>query len=117
MRRNTHLDAQFEAVFGVSVETYWLGPVLGFDLPRFDEAVLRSGDQSVQAALEQAVTAARQRGVPFRVDAAELVLYVRHLSTGQFDYRTGQAKRAPACVNLRTYPAKAEAGRVLVQVD
>ena len=33
---------------------------------------------------------------------------------GQFDYRTGQAKRAPVCVNLRTYPVRVEAGRVLV---
>ena len=36
---------------------------------------------------------------------------------GQFDYRTGQAKRAPVCVNLNTYPAKAEGGRVLVLLD
>jgi 3-phenylpropionate/trans-cinnamate dioxygenase ferredoxin subunit len=35
---------------------------------------------------------------------------------GQFDYRTGQATRAPACVNLRTYPVKVEGGRVLVRV-
>jgi 3-phenylpropionate/trans-cinnamate dioxygenase ferredoxin subunit len=35
---------------------------------------------------------------------------------GQFDYRTGAAKRAPVCVNLNTYPAKAEGGRVWVQV-
>jgi 3-phenylpropionate/trans-cinnamate dioxygenase ferredoxin subunit len=35
---------------------------------------------------------------------------------GQFDYRTGAAKRAPVCVNLNTYPAKAEGGRVLVLV-
>lgn len=35
---------------------------------------------------------------------------------GRFDYRTGRGLRAPVCVDLRTYPAKAEAGRVLVQV-
>jgi 3-phenylpropionate/trans-cinnamate dioxygenase ferredoxin subunit len=35
---------------------------------------------------------------------------------GQFDYRTGAAKRAPVCVNLKTYPVKVEAGRVLIQV-
>jgi 3-phenylpropionate/trans-cinnamate dioxygenase ferredoxin subunit len=34
---------------------------------------------------------------------------------GQFDYRTGEAKRAPVCVNLRTYKARAEGGRVLVE--
>lgn len=35
---------------------------------------------------------------------------------GQFDYRTGEAKRAPVCVNLNTYPVKVEAGRVLIRV-
>ena len=35
---------------------------------------------------------------------------------GQFDYRTGQAKRAPVCVNLNTYPVKVDGDRVLVQV-
>ncbi len=35
---------------------------------------------------------------------------------GQFDYRTGEAKRAPVCVNLATYPVKVEGGRVFVQV-
>ncbi len=36
---------------------------------------------------------------------------------GQFDYRTGEAKRAPVCVNLKTYAVKVEGGRVLIQVD
>ena len=36
---------------------------------------------------------------------------------GQFDYRTGEAKRAPVCVALRTYQARAEGGRVLVLVE
>ncbi|MBI1417565.1 MAG: Rieske 2Fe-2S domain-containing protein [Limimaricola sp.] len=35
---------------------------------------------------------------------------------GQFDYRTGEAKRAPVCVNLQTYPVKVEDGTVFVQV-
>ncbi len=35
---------------------------------------------------------------------------------GQFDYRTGEAKRAPVCVNLRTYPVKVEGGRILIEV-
>ena len=35
---------------------------------------------------------------------------------GQFDYRTGEARRAPVCVNLGIYPVKSEGGRVLVQV-
>jgi 3-phenylpropionate/trans-cinnamate dioxygenase ferredoxin component len=35
---------------------------------------------------------------------------------GQFDYRTGAAMRAPVCVNLRTYKAKSEGGRIWVEV-
>ena len=35
---------------------------------------------------------------------------------GQFDYRTGEAKRAPVCINLKTYPVKVEGGRVFIEV-
>lgn len=34
---------------------------------------------------------------------------------GRFDYTTGQAKGAPVCVNLKTYPVKIEAGEVFIQ--
>ena len=33
-----------------------------------------------------------------------------------FDYRTGEALRAPACIDLRTYPVKIDNGRVLIEV-
>lgn len=35
---------------------------------------------------------------------------------GRFDYRTGAAKGAPVCVNLRTYPVKVDGGNVLIAV-
>jgi len=35
---------------------------------------------------------------------------------GRFDYRTGEAKGAPVCVDLNTYPAKIEDGRVLIRI-
>ncbi|MEZ5913825.1 MAG: MocE family 2Fe-2S type ferredoxin [Paracoccaceae bacterium] len=35
---------------------------------------------------------------------------------GQFDYRTGEALRAPVCVNLRTYPARVENGKVAIRI-
>ena len=35
---------------------------------------------------------------------------------GRFNYKTGEAKGAPACVNLRTYPARVEGGRVLIEI-
>jgi len=36
---------------------------------------------------------------------------------GRFDVRTGEAKGAPVCINLRTYPVKIEAGRVMIGLD
>ena len=35
---------------------------------------------------------------------------------GTFDYRTGEAKRAPVCINLKTYPVKVDGGRVYIEV-
>jgi 3-phenylpropionate/trans-cinnamate dioxygenase ferredoxin subunit len=36
---------------------------------------------------------------------------------GRFDYRNGKALNAPACVNLKTYPVKVEAGMVLLDTQ
>jgi 3-phenylpropionate/trans-cinnamate dioxygenase ferredoxin subunit len=43
-----------------------------------------------------------------------LVECPRH--NGQFDYRTGAAKRTPACVALQTFPIRVEGDTVLVAV-
>lgn len=36
---------------------------------------------------------------------------------GLFDYRDGKALRAPVCVNLGTYPAREEGGRIQVMLE
>jgi 3-phenylpropionate/trans-cinnamate dioxygenase ferredoxin component len=36
---------------------------------------------------------------------------------GRFDYRTGETKGAPACVDLKTYPVKIEDGKVRIDID
>jgi 3-phenylpropionate/trans-cinnamate dioxygenase ferredoxin component len=36
---------------------------------------------------------------------------------GRFDYKTGRAKRAPVCIDLRTHPVRVEAGRVLIRLS
>ena len=36
---------------------------------------------------------------------------------GRFDIRTGQAKGAPVCINLKTYPVKVEGGKVMIGLD
>jgi len=35
---------------------------------------------------------------------------------GRFDIRDGSPKRAPVCEALRTYPARVESGRILVDI-
>ena len=35
---------------------------------------------------------------------------------GVFDYRTGEATRAPARINLSTYPVKVEHGEVFIEI-
>jgi 3-phenylpropionate/trans-cinnamate dioxygenase ferredoxin subunit len=38
------------------------------------------------------------------------------LHNGRFSYKTGEAKGAPVCVNLKTYPVRVEGGRVLIEI-
>jgi 3-phenylpropionate/trans-cinnamate dioxygenase ferredoxin component len=38
------------------------------------------------------------------------------MHNGRFDFVTGEAKGAPACVNLVTYPVKVEGGRILLRL-
>ncbi len=38
------------------------------------------------------------------------------MHNGQFDYRTGAAKRSPACEALKTYPVKIEGGDVFIDI-
>jgi 3-phenylpropionate/trans-cinnamate dioxygenase ferredoxin component len=35
---------------------------------------------------------------------------------GKFNYRTGEAKGAPVCVNLKTYRVKIDDGKVMIEV-
>jgi 3-phenylpropionate/trans-cinnamate dioxygenase ferredoxin subunit len=39
------------------------------------------------------------------------------MHNGRFDFTTGEAKGAPACVNLKTYPVRVEAGRILLKIN
>ena len=36
---------------------------------------------------------------------------------GIFDIKTGKAKSAPACVDLKTYPVKSEEGKIFIQIS
>ncbi len=36
---------------------------------------------------------------------------------GRFDYTSGKAKKAPVCEDIKTYPVRLEAGKVLVKIS
>jgi len=36
---------------------------------------------------------------------------------GRFNYKTGAARGAPVCINLKIYPVKIEAGKVMIELD
>ncbi len=36
---------------------------------------------------------------------------------GRFNYKTGQAKGVPVCIDLKTYQVKVDAGKVMIQID
>ncbi|MEL7526719.1 MAG: MocE family 2Fe-2S type ferredoxin [Pseudomonadota bacterium] len=38
------------------------------------------------------------------------------MHNGQFDYRTGEAKRSPACAALKTFAVKVENGAIFIDV-
>jgi 3-phenylpropionate/trans-cinnamate dioxygenase ferredoxin subunit len=38
------------------------------------------------------------------------------MHNGRFDYTTGEAKGAPVCVDLKTYPVRVEGGKVLIDL-
>lgn len=36
---------------------------------------------------------------------------------GRFDIRTGEARSAPVCINLKTYPAKIDNGKIWIGLE
>ena len=46
--------------------------------------------------------------------ADDLIECPKH--NGRFNYKTGEAKGAPVCVNLKTYPTKVDGGRVFLEL-
>lgn len=81
--RQPRMDAQFERVFGVRMDDYYVHYLYGMDVARFDVEVLNSGDISPEEAMLRRIAAACWRdGVPFSVPPSELAHYLRFLCTG-----------------------------------
>ena len=81
-RRQARMDAQFERVFEVKMDDYYAGDLLGFDVVRFDDEVLRSGQQSVSEALLRRGFQALRRGVQLTEYWPHVVAYLWYLCSG-----------------------------------
>jgi 3-phenylpropionate/trans-cinnamate dioxygenase ferredoxin subunit len=59
---------------------------------------------------------AQRRGAE-RVAAVDCPFHVVDAASGaHFEYKIGEAMRAPACINLRTWPVKVEDGDVFIEI-
>lgn len=87
------------------------------DVIRFDHgdrtfAVYRSEDDEVYAT--DGLCTHEQVHLADGLVMDEIIECPKH--NGRFDYTTGEAKGAPVCVNLHTYPARVEDGTVFIQL-
>jgi 3-phenylpropionate/trans-cinnamate dioxygenase ferredoxin subunit len=88
------------------------------EVMRFDHgpktfAVFRSIDDTYYATDRLCTHEAIHLADGFVMD--EIVECPKH--NGRFDYRSGKAKGAPVCVDLRTYPVKVEDGLILIDIQ
>jgi 3-phenylpropionate/trans-cinnamate dioxygenase ferredoxin component len=86
--------------------------VIGFQHDGGDYAVYRSPDDQYYAT--DGLCTHEEELLCDGLVMDHLIECPRH--NGRFDYRTGEAKGAPAIVNLRTYPTKLEGGTVYVDL-
>ncbi|TGG95178.1 Rieske family ferredoxin [Natronospirillum operosum] len=87
------------------------------DVIRFDHgdrtfAVYRSEDDEVYAT--DGLCTHEQVHLADGLVMDEIIECPKH--NGRFDYTTGEAKGAPVCVNLNSYPARVEDGTVFIQL-
>ncbi len=88
------------------------------DVVRFDHdgrtfAIYRSAENTVHAT--DGLCTHERAHLADGLVIGDLIECPKH--NGRFNFKTGEAKRVPAKVALCTYPARVEAGRVLIRVS
>ena len=90
--------------------------------PKFDWRILGLSVAAIAVGLALFLA---QAAVPVTAACGDRTLWLHHTHTGktakftykhngQFDYRTGEAVRAPVCVNLATFETRVDNGQVQV---
>ena len=87
------------------------------DVIRFDHgartfAIYRSPDDTFHAT--DGLCTHEQTHLADGLVLGDLIECPKH--NGRFNYKTGEAKGAPVCVNLKTYPVRVDGGRVFVRI-
>jgi 3-phenylpropionate/trans-cinnamate dioxygenase ferredoxin subunit len=89
-----------------------LEDVMPFDYGSWSFAIYRSPDDKFYAT--DGLCTHERAHLADGLVMGDLIECPKH--NGRFDYRNGEAKRAPVCVNLRTYEVRVDAGRVLIML-
>ena len=84
--------------------------VMRFDLDDRSFAIYRTNEDTYYATDGLCTHAAVHLSGGFVMD--HIIECPKH--NGRFDFTTGQAKGAPACIDLKTYPVKVDAGKVFI---
>ena len=87
--------------------------VIRFDCGERTFAIYRSADDRYFAT--QGLCTHRQVHMAGGFVMDQIIECPKH--NGRFDFTTGKAQGAPACVDLQTYPVKVEAGKVFLRLD
>ena len=102
-----------EWVEALPVDEIELEDVVRFDVGERSFAIYRSPDDTLYAT--DGWCTHEQAHLADGLVLGSLIECPKH--NGRFDYRTGEAKRTPACVNLRTYEVRVEGGVIFVKLD
>ena len=87
------------------------------DVIRFDHegkifAIYRSPDSAYFAT--DGICTHEHALLPDGLVMDEIIECPKH--NGRFNYKTGEARGAPVCVNLKTYPVKVADGKVMIEI-
>ena len=112
MREEERLMSEEMWIDACSIDDIDMEDVIGFDHNGHTYAVYRSPEDTFHAT--DGLCTHERAILADGLVLGNTIECPKH--NGRFDYRSGQAKRAPARINLRTYGVKVQAGRLFINI-